>query len=70
VVSGQPDAVLILVGTADRLMPVAIMLHDSLAAAGKSVRLEIYEALFDSALDALEKSVLFAARPFTPLQPL
>jgi hypothetical protein len=51
-------------------MPVAIMLHDSLAAAGKSVRLEIYEALFDSALDALEKSVLFAARPFTPLQPL
>ena len=75
--------VLILVGTADRLMPVAIMLHDSLAAAGKSVRLEIYEngyhdfclgpqgqkrpdlpqgeALFDSALDALEKSVLFAA---------
>lgn len=75
--------VLILVGTADRLMPVAIALHDSLAAAGKSVRLEIYEngyhdfclgpqgqkrpdlpqgeALYDSALDALEKSVLFAA---------
>jgi dipeptidyl aminopeptidase/acylaminoacyl peptidase len=73
--------VLILVGTADRLMPVAIMLHDALAAAGKSVRLDIYEggyhdfclgpqgqkrpdlpqgeALFDSALDALEKSVLF-----------
>ncbi|HLY18215.1 MAG TPA: dienelactone hydrolase family protein [Bryobacteraceae bacterium] len=75
--------VLILVGTADRLMPVAITLHDTLAAAGKSVRLEIYEngyhdfclgpqgqkrpdlpngeALYDSALDALEKSVLFAA---------
>jgi dipeptidyl aminopeptidase/acylaminoacyl peptidase len=75
--------VLILVGTADRLMPVAIALHDALAAAGKSVRLYIYEggyhdfclgpqgqkrpdlpqgeALFDSALDALEKSVLFAA---------
>ncbi len=75
--------VLILVGTADRLMPVAITLHDALAAAGKSVRLEIYEngyhdfclgpqgqkrpdlrhgeALYDSALDALEKSVLFAA---------
>jgi dipeptidyl aminopeptidase/acylaminoacyl peptidase len=75
--------VLILVGTADRLMPVAIALHDALAAAGKSARLEIYEngyhdfclgpqgqkrpdlpqgeALFDSALDALEKSVLFAA---------
>jgi dienelactone hydrolase len=75
--------VLILVGTADRLMPTAIMLHDSLAAAGKSVRLDIYEngyhdfclgpqgqkrpdlphgeALYDSALDALEKSVLFAA---------
>lgn len=76
--------VLILVGTADRLMPVAITLHDALAAAGKSARLEIYEggyhdvclgpqgqkrpdlpqgeALFDSALDALEKSILFAAR--------
>jgi dipeptidyl-peptidase-4 len=75
--------VLILVGTADRLMPVAIALHDALEAAGKSVRLDIYEggyhdfclgpqgqkrpdlaqgeALFDSALDALEKSVLFAA---------
>ena len=75
--------ILILVGTADRLMPTAIMLHDALAAAGKPVRLEIYEngyhdfclgpqgqkrpdlpngeALYDSALDALEKSVLFAA---------
>ena len=74
--------VLILVGTADGLLPVATMLHDALAAAGKSVRMEVYEngyhdfclgpqgqkrpdlpqgeALFDSALDALEKSVLFA----------
>jgi acetyl esterase/lipase len=73
--------VLILVGTADSLEPLARMLHDQLAAAGKSVRLEIYangyhdfvlgpqgqtrkdlpqgEALYDSALDALEKSVLF-----------
>jgi dipeptidyl aminopeptidase/acylaminoacyl peptidase len=75
--------VLILVGTADGLMPVAIALHDALAAGGKPARLEIYEngyhdfvlgpqgqkrpdlpqgeALFDSAVDALEKSVLFAA---------
>ncbi len=74
--------VLILVGTADGLLPVTTMLHDALAAAGKSVRMEVYEngyhdfclgpqgqkrpdlpqgeALFDSALDALEKSVLFA----------
>jgi dipeptidyl aminopeptidase/acylaminoacyl peptidase len=74
--------VLILVGTADGLLPVTTMLHDQLAAAGKSVRMEVYEngyhdfclgpqgqkrpdlpqgeALFDSALDALEKSVLFA----------
>jgi len=74
--------VLILVGTADGLLPVATMLHDALATAGKSVRMEVYEngyhdfclgpqgqkrpdlpqgeALFDSALDALEKSVLFA----------
>ncbi len=73
--------VLILVGTADRLEPVAVMLHDALAAAGKTVRLDIYEggyhdfclgpqgqkrpdlpngeALYDSALDALEKSVQF-----------
>jgi dipeptidyl-peptidase-4 len=75
--------VLILVGTADGLLPVTTMLHDALAAAGKSVRMETYEggyhdfclgpqgqnrpdlpqgeALFSSALDALEKSVLFAA---------
>jgi dipeptidyl aminopeptidase/acylaminoacyl peptidase len=74
--------VLILVGTADRLLPMATMLHDALAAAGKTVRMEVYEngyhdfclgpqgqtrkdlpqgeALLDSALDALEKSVLFA----------
>jgi len=73
--------ILILVGTADSLLPVATLLHDALAAAGKSVRMEVYEhgyhdfclgpqgqkrpdlpqgeALFDSALDALEKSVLF-----------
>ncbi len=76
--------ILILVGTADRLMPITIMLHDALAAAGKSVRLETYEggyhdfclgpqgqkrpdlpngeALYDSALDALEKSVAFAGK--------
>jgi dipeptidyl-peptidase-4 len=74
--------VLILVGTADSLLPVATMLHDALAAAGKTIRMEVYdhgyhdfclgpqgqkrpdlpqgEALLDSALDALEKSVLFA----------
>ena len=73
--------ILILVGTADGLLPVTRLLHDELAAAGKPVRMEIYEngyhdfclgpqgqkrpdlpqgeALFDSALDALEKSVLF-----------
>ncbi len=73
--------VLILVGTADSLEPVARMLHDALAQAGKRVRLEVYangyhdfclgpqgqirkdlpqgEALYDSALDALEKSVRF-----------
>jgi len=73
--------VLILVGTADGLLPVTTLLHDALAAAGKSVRMEVYEhgyhdfclgpqgqkrpdlpqgeALFDSALDALEKSVAF-----------
>ncbi|MBZ5591608.1 MAG: dienelactone hydrolase family protein [Acidobacteriia bacterium] len=76
--------VLILVGTADGLLPVATLLHDALAAAGKRVRMEVYEhgyhdfclgpqgqkrpdltqgeALFDSALDALEKSVLFVKR--------
>jgi len=75
--------VLILQGAADGLLPAATMLHDALAAAGKSVRMEVYEngyhdfclgpqgqkrpdlaqgeALLDSALDALEKSVLFAA---------
>jgi dipeptidyl aminopeptidase/acylaminoacyl peptidase len=75
--------ILILVGTADSLMPIAVTLHDALVTAGKSARLEIYEngyhdfclgpqgqkrpdlpqgeALFDSALDALEKSVLFTA---------
>ena len=73
--------ILILVGTADSLLPVTTLLHDALAAAGKSVRMEVYEhgyhdfclgpqgqkrpdlpqgeALFDSALDALEKSVAF-----------
>jgi dienelactone hydrolase len=73
--------ILILVGTADSLLPVTVLLHDALAAAGKSVRMEVYEhgyhdfclgpqgqkrpdlpqgeALFDSALDALEKSVAF-----------
>jgi dienelactone hydrolase len=74
--------ILILVGTADSLLPVTTMLHDALVAGGKSVRMEVYEhgyhdfclgpqgqkrtdlsqgeALLDSALDALEKSVLFA----------
>ena len=73
--------ILILQGTADSLLPVATMLHDALQAAGKNVRMEVYEngyhdfclgpqgqkrtdlpqgeALLDSALDALEKSVLF-----------
>ncbi len=73
--------ILILVGTADSLLPVTRMLYDALAAAGKSVRMEVYEhgyhdfclgpqghkrpdlpqgeALLDSTLDALEKSVLF-----------
>jgi dienelactone hydrolase/phospholipase/lecithinase/hemolysin len=73
--------VLILVGTADSLLPVTTMLHDALAAAGKPVRMEVYEhgyhdfclgpqghnrpdlpqgeALLDSTLDALEKSVQF-----------
>jgi dipeptidyl-peptidase 4 len=35
--------ILILQGTADRLLPVATMLHDALAAAGKPVRMEVYE---------------------------
>ena len=73
--------VLILQGTADSLLPVGIMLHDQMAAAGKTVRMEIYEngyhdfclgpqgqkradlphgeAVLDSTLDALEKTVLF-----------
>jgi acetyl esterase/lipase len=73
--------VLILQGTADSLLPIATMLHDALAEAGKPVRMEVYEhgyhdfclgpqgqkradmpqgeVLLDSALDALEKSVLF-----------
>jgi len=73
--------ILILAGTADGLLPVATLLHDALAAAGKPVRMEVYEhgyhdfclgpqgqkrpdlpqgeALLDSALDALEKSVAF-----------
>jgi len=71
-----------LVGTADSLLPVSTLLHDALAAQGKTVRMEVYEhgyhdfvlgpqgqkrpdlpqgeALFDSAVDALEKSVKFA----------
>lgn len=73
--------ILILVGTADSLLPVTTMLHDALAAANKPVRMEVYEhgyhdfclgpqghnrpdlphgeALLDSTLDALEKSVQF-----------
>ena len=73
--------ILILVGTADSLLPVTTMLHDALVAGGKAIRMEVYEhgyhdfclgpqgqkrtdlpqgeALLDSALDALEKSVLF-----------
>jgi dipeptidyl aminopeptidase/acylaminoacyl peptidase len=35
--------VLILVGTEDRLLPIATTLHDLLAQAGKSVRMEVYE---------------------------
>jgi dipeptidyl aminopeptidase/acylaminoacyl peptidase len=72
---------LILVGTADSLLPVTQMLYDALEAGGKQVRMEIYEsgyhdfclgpqghkrsdlpngeALLDSTLDALEKSVAF-----------
>jgi len=73
--------ILILVGTEDSLLPLDVVLHDALAQAGKSVRMEVYEhgyhdfclgpqgqkrpdlkqgeALLDSALDALEKSVRF-----------
>jgi dipeptidyl aminopeptidase/acylaminoacyl peptidase len=35
--------VLILVGTEDRLLPIDTVLHDLLAQAGKSVRMEVYE---------------------------
>ena len=35
--------VLILVGTEDRLLPISTVLHDELAKAGKSVRMEVYE---------------------------
>jgi dienelactone hydrolase len=35
--------VLILVGTADRLLPMATTLHDQLAQAGKTVRMDVYE---------------------------
>lgn len=34
---------MILVGTADPLLPLDVVLHDMLAQAGKSVRMEIYE---------------------------
>ncbi len=36
-------AILIIAGTADRLLGMDIVLHDALAAAGKSVRMEVYE---------------------------
>ena len=35
--------VLILVGTEDRLLPIDTVLHDLMAQAGKSVRMEVYE---------------------------
>jgi acetyl esterase/lipase len=35
--------VLILVGTEDRLLAIDTILHDSLAQAGKSVRMDVYE---------------------------
>jgi dienelactone hydrolase len=35
--------ILILVGTADSLLPVSTLLHEALAAQGKSVRMEVYE---------------------------
>jgi dienelactone hydrolase len=35
--------ILILVGTADSLLPLDEVLHDALAKAGKSVRMEVYE---------------------------
>ncbi len=80
--------ILILVGTADSLLPVATMLHDALEAQRKAVRMDVYEhgyhdfclgpqgqkrpdlkqgeVLLDSALDALEKSVLFAVGKLRP----
>jgi acetyl esterase/lipase len=73
--------ILIIVGTEDRLLPLDTMLHDALAQAGKTIRMEVYEggyhdfvlgpqgqnrpdlaqgeALYASALDALEKAVRF-----------
>jgi len=82
--------ILILVGTADSLLPVTTMLHDALAAQSKPVHMEVYEAgyhdfclgpqghnrpdlpngeaLLDSTLDALEKSVRFAKEPTRPVQ--
>jgi dipeptidyl-peptidase 4 len=82
--------ILILVGTADSLLPVTTMLHDALAAQSKPVHMEVYEAgyhdfclgpqghnrpdlpngeaLLDSTLDALEKSVRFAKDPSRPVQ--
>lgn len=35
--------VLIVAGTADRLLPLATLLHDELAKAGKTVRMDVYE---------------------------
>ncbi len=35
--------VLILAGSADRLLPMAILLHDQLAQAGKTVRMDVWE---------------------------
>jgi dipeptidyl aminopeptidase/acylaminoacyl peptidase len=77
--------ILIMVGTADGLLPLSELLHSSLEAAGKQVRLEIYEhgyhdfvlgpqgqnrqdlpngeILLQGALDALERTVDFVARP-------
>ena len=39
----QLSAILILVGTADSLLPLNRVLHDRLEKAGKKVRMEIYE---------------------------
>ena len=35
--------ILIIVGTEDRLLPLDTVLHDTLAQAGKTVRMEVYE---------------------------